>query len=87
MCVDVEPGMWTLAAVAWEPAAKISLVVLALFFSIERVAAACIAAAPGVAARAAAAAAVAAAAGVAAARGGGGPHEAIRLSGWWSRIV
>ena len=88
MCVDVEPGMRTLAAVAWEPAAKISLVVLALFFSIERVAAACIAAAPGVAAaRAAAAAAVTAAAGVAAARGGGGPHEAIRLSGWWSRIV
>ena len=78
MCVDVEPGMRTLAAVAWEPAAKISLVVLALFFSIERVAAACIAAAPGVAA---ARAAAAAAAGVAVARGGG-PLEIIRPSRW-----
>ena len=30
MCVDVEPGMRTAAAVAWEAAAKISLLVLAL---------------------------------------------------------
>ena len=30
-CVDVEPGMRTAAAVAWEAAAKISLLVLALF--------------------------------------------------------
>ena len=29
MCVDVEPGMRTAAAVAWEAAAKISLLVLA----------------------------------------------------------
>ena len=30
MCVDVEPGMRTAAAVAWEAAAKISVLVLAL---------------------------------------------------------
>ena len=30
VCVDVEPGMRTAAAVAWEAAAKISLLVLAL---------------------------------------------------------
>ena len=30
MCVDVEPGMRTAAAVAWEAAAKISPLVLAL---------------------------------------------------------
>ena len=67
MCVDVEPGMRTAAAVAWEAAAKISLLALALSLLDRGVAAACIAAAPGVAAaRAAAVAAVAA--GVAAAR-------------------
>ena len=87
MCVDVEPGVRTAVAAAWEAATKISLLVLALSFcSIEGVAAACIAAAPGVAA-ARAGAAVAAAAGVAAARGGGGPQEAIRPSRWWSRLV
>ena len=85
MCVDVEPGMRAAAAVAWEPAAKISLLVLALSLLDRGFAAACIAAAPGVAAVRAAAVA-AATAGVAAARGGGGPQEAIRLSRWWSRI-
>ena len=74
MCVDVEPGMRTLAAVAWEPAAKISLVVLALLF-LDR--ASCSSVYCSSAGCSAAAAAVAAAAGVAAARGGGGPHEAI----------
>ena len=61
MCVDVEPGMRTAAAVAWEAAAaEISLLVLALYLcSIESVAAACIAAVPV----------------VAAARGGGGPQK------------
>ena len=67
MCVDVKPGMRTAAAVAWEAAAKTSLLALALSLLDRGVAAACIAAAPGVAAaRAAAVAAVAA--GVAAAR-------------------
>ena len=81
--------MRTAAAVAWEAAAKISLLVLALYLldrgccrSVTR----CIAAALGVAA-ARAAAVAAAAAGVAAARGGGGPQEAIRPSRWWSKIV
>ena len=76
MCVDVKPGMRTAAAVAWEAAAKTSLLALALSLLDRGVAAACIAAAPGVSA--ARAAVVAAAAGVAAARGGGGPQEAIR---------
>ena len=83
MCVDVEPGMRTAAAVAWEAVTKISMLVLALSIldrgccsSVTR----CIAAAPG------AAAARAVAAGVAAAREGG-PQEAIRPSRWWSRIV
>ena len=31
MCVDVEPGMRTAAAVAWEAVAKISLLVLVIF--------------------------------------------------------
>ena len=31
MCVDVEPGMRTAVAVAWEAAAKISLLVLTLY--------------------------------------------------------
>ena len=68
---DVEPGMRTAAALAWESAAKISLLVLALSLLGRGVAAACIAASPG----------------VAAARGDGGPQEAIRPSHWWSRIV
>ena len=76
--------MKTAAAVAWEAAAKISLLVLLAFYfcSLEGVAAACIAAAPGV--EAARAAAVASAAGVAAAQRGGGPEDAIRPSRWWS---
>ena len=86
MCVDVEPGMRTAAAVAWEPAPKYHCLYWRYLCSIEGVAAACIAAAPGVAA-ARAAAVAAAAAGVAAARGGGGPQQAIRLSRWWSRIA
>ena len=89
MCVDVEPGMKTAAAVAWEAAPKVSLLVPALSLldrgccsSVTR----CIVAAPGVEATRAAAV-VAAAAGVAAAGGGGGPQEAIRPSRWWTRIV
>ena len=31
MCHDVEPGMRTTAAVGWEAAAKVSLLVLALY--------------------------------------------------------
>ena len=60
MCVDVEPGMRTAAAVAWEAAAKISLLVLALSLLDRGVASTCIAAAPGVAAAVAAATGVAA---------------------------
>ena len=70
MCVDVEPGIRTAAAVAWEAAAKISPLALALYFSIEGVAA------PGVAV-ARAAAVPAAAAGVAAWLGVHGPEAAV----------
>ena len=93
MCVDVEPGMRTAAAVAWEPPPKYHCLYWRCLCSIEGVSTACIAAAPGVAAAHAAAVAcaagvaAAAAAGVAAAREGGGPQEAIRPSRWWSRIV
>ena len=77
MCVDVEPGMKTAAAVAWEAAAKISLLVLA-FYSLDG--GCCSSVYCG--STGCCAAAVAAAAGVAAAREGGGPKEAIRPSRW-----
>ena len=94
MCIDVEQGMRTAAAVGWQAAAKIPLLVLALslldrgccssvYCSSTRC---CSSTGTGVAA-ARAAAIAAAAAGVAAARGGGGLQEAIRPSRWWSRIV
>ena len=87
MCVDVEPGMRAAAAVAWKPAAKITLLLYWRYLcSIEGVADACIATALGVAA-ARATAPAADAAGVEATRRGGGPQEAIRRSRWWSRIV
>ena len=66
MCVDVEPGIRT-AAVAWEAAAKISLLVLTLYL-LDRGCCSSIAASPGVAA-ARTAAVAAAAAGVAAETG------------------
>ena len=90
MCVDVEPGMKTAAAVAWEAAPKVSLLVPALSLldrgccsSVTR----CIVAAPGVVAAARAAVVAAASAAGVAAAGGGGPQEAIPPSRWWSRIV
>ena len=78
MCVDVEPGMRTAAAVTWEAAAKISVLVLALslldrgccssvYCSTTRC---CSSMGAGVAAA-----------------GGGGLQKAIRPSRWWSRIV
>ena len=78
MCADVEPGIRTAAAVAWEAAAKISLLVLAFTLCSMREA---------LQEHVRAAAVAAVAAGVAAARGGGGLQEAIRPSRWWSRIV
>ena len=88
MCVDVEPGMRNVAAVAWNAAAKYHYLYWRFHCSIEGVAAVCIAAAPGVAAAGAAAVApVPAAVGVAAAQGGGGTGKAIRPNRWWSRIV
>ena len=75
----------TAAAVAWEPAAKISLFELAVSF-VDRGCSGVYCSSTGVAA-ARAAAITAAAPGVGAARGGGGPQEVIRLTRWWSRIV
>ena len=70
MCVDVEPGMRTVNAVAREAAVKTSLLVLALSLR-DR----------GCCSSPYVCAAVAAdAAGDAAARGGGGSQEAIRPS-------
>ena len=83
MCDDVEPGMKTAAAVAWEPAAKISLTACTgVIFARQRVWQQRVLQQHRVTAVAAAADA-----GVAAAREGGGPQEAIRPSRWWSRIV
>ena len=71
MCVDVEPGVRTAAAVAWEPADKISLFVLALsLLDRGRCSSVYRSSTPAVAAARAADVAVA---GVAAARGCGGP--------------
>ena len=85
MCVDVEPGMRTAAAVTWEAANKISLLVLALSLIDRGCCSSVYCSSTGCSA--ARAAAAVAASGVAAARGGGGPQEAIRSSRWWSRIV
>ena len=72
MCIDVEPGMRTAAAVTWDAAEpKYHCLYWRYLCSIESIASACIAAVPGVAA---ARADAVAAAGVAAARGGGGPQ-------------
>ena len=89
MCVDVEPGMRTAAEVAWEAAAKISLLVLALSL-LDRgccSSVSCSSTGSCSSTATARAAAIAAATGVAAARGGGGPQEAIRPSRWWRKIA
>ena len=75
MRVDVEPWMRTAAAVAWEAAAKISLLVLALSLLDRGCCSSAYCSSTGCCSSTCSA--VAAAAGVAAARGGGGPHEAI----------
>ena len=86
MCVDVEPGMRTAAAaVAWEAAAKISLLVLA-FSLLDRGCCSTVYCSSTVCCSSTLHAAAVAAAGVAAARGGG-PQEAIRPGLWWSRIA
>ena len=79
-------GMRTAAAVAWEAAAKILLLVLA-FSLLDRRCCSSVFCGSTECCSSTCCAVVAAAAGVAAARGGGGPQEAIRPSRWWSRIV
>ena len=68
MCADVEPGIRTAAAVAWEAAAKISLLVLAFTLCSMREA---------LQEHVRAAAVAAADAGVPTAQGGGAPQEVI----------
>ena len=87
MRVDVEPWMRTAAAVAWEAAAKISLLVLALSLLDRGYCSRVYCGSTGCCSSTCCCCAAAVAAGVVAAREGGGPQEAIRPSSWWSRIV
>ena len=86
MCVDVEPGMGTAGAVAWEAAAKISLLVLALSLLDRGCCSSVYCSSTGCCSSTCCCCSCCCC-GRAAARGGGGPQEAIRPSRWWSRIV
>ena len=86
MCVGVEPGMRAAAAVAWEPAAKTSLLVLALSLLDKGCCSSVYCSSTGCCSNTCCCCCCCCC-GRCSSRGGGGPLETIRPSRWWSRFV